>query len=423
MRAVLDRILRAMIRRGRLRVRWPDGSASLYGAPPGPEAEMEIRNPRTIRRLVLHPGLAFGEAIMEGDLRPVGCGIYELMDVFFANLEGGARHPGMALHSGLRRLLRRLAQFNPAPRARRNVAHHYDLNGRLYSLFLDRDRQYSCAYFPRGDETLEEAQAAKKRHIAAKLLLDRPGLEVLDIGCGWGGMALTLAAEYGARVTGITLSQEQLSEARARAAAAGLSDRVRFELMDYRQMSGRFDRVVSVGMFEHVGIGHYATFFACIRRLLAEDGVALVHAIGRSDGPGATNAWLAKYIFPGGYSPALSEVFGPVERSGLIVTDVEILRLHYAETLRHWRRRFAANRDTIASLYDERFCRMFETYLAGCELTFRRDGHMVWQMQLARRPETVPLTRDYMFETERAHGRAAAPPPGGLPPDQALRRN
>src|SRR6185437_6014006 len=242
------------------------------------------------------------------------------------------------------------------------------LNGRLYSLFLDRDRQYSCAYFRNGNETLEDAQAAKKRHIAAKLLLTRPGLRVLDVGCGWGGMALTLARDYGADVTGITLSQEQLQEARGRATAEGLEDRVRFEMLDYRSLQGQFDRIVSVGMFEHVGVGFYQTFWDMVARVLAPDGVALINAIGRHDGTGSTNPWLRKYIFPGGYSPALSEVLPVVERAGLMSTDIEILRLHYAETLKQWRRRFLANRDAITSIYDDRFCRMFEFYLAACEV-------------------------------------------------------
>ncbi len=297
-------------------------------------------------------------------------------------------------------LKRRIHQHNPVSRAQRNVAHHYDLNGRLYSLFLDRDRQYSCAYFRRGDETLEEAQTAKKRHIAAKLCLDRPGLSVLDIGSGWGGMALSLARDHGAHVLGITLSAEQLAESRARAEAEGLSDRVRFELLDYRAVQQKFDRIVSVGMFEHVGINHYREFFATVARCLEPDGVALLHAIGRNDVPGSTNPWLAKYIFPGGYCPALSEVLPPIERSRLTVTDIEILRLHYAETLRHWRRRFGANRDAIASLYDERFCRMFEFYLAGAELSFRRENMMVFQIQLAHKQSAVPLTRDYIGAAE-----------------------
>jgi cyclopropane-fatty-acyl-phospholipid synthase len=320
-----------------------------------------------------------------------------VLDVMTANLgRSFERQPVLRFRAFLRQLKRRVDQYNPAVRAQRNVAHHYDLNGRLYSLFLDRDRQYSCAYFPRGDETLEEAQAAKKRHIAAKLCLDRPDLSVLDIGCGWGGLALTLARDYGARVTGITLSREQLTEARARAVAEGLEDRVTFELLDYRSVNQTFDRIVSVGMFEHVGIGHYQTFCDMVARSLTPDGIALIHAIGRSGGPGATNSWIDKYIFPGGYSPALSEVLPSVERSGLIATDIEILRLHYAQTLRQWRWRFTANRDTIASIYDERFCRMFEFYLCGSELAFRNGGNMVFQIQLGARQDAAPLTRDYI---------------------------
>ena len=413
MRAILDRLIRDFVVLGRLSVRWPDGGLTTYGGAPGPEAAVVVHDSRTIRRIVLDPAMALGEAYMERGFETVGCTIYDMLELLIANVTADAsRQPILAARIAWDRMLRRLAQFNPAARARRNVAHHYDLNGRTYSLFLDRDRQYSCAYFPRGDETLDEAQAAKKRHIASKLKLDRPDLSVLDIGCGWGGMALTLAREFSARVTGITLSVEQLTEARARAAAEGLSDRVRFELIDYRALSGRYDRIVSVGMFEHVGIGHYGGFFDVVRRCLAPDGVALIHAIGRSTGPSATNPWLAKYIFPGGYSPALSEVFPAVERAGLIATDVEILRLHYAETLRHWRRRFAANRDAIAALHDERFCRMFEFYLAGSELAFRRKGHMVWQLQMSRDQAAVPLTRDYMHDvdaTPASARRATAP--------------
>jgi cyclopropane-fatty-acyl-phospholipid synthase len=400
MRLLLDAILRRFITKGRFSVRYPNGQLVSYSGGPGPEATIEIRTRHTLWRLISDPGLAVGEAYMDGTLVPLGGSIYDVLEVLLHNYQAGGWHLGNEVHSWGRTLLRRWAQFNPASRARRNAAHHYDLNGQLYSLFLDRDRQYSCAYFARGDESLDEAQAAKKHHIATKLRLDRPGLRVLDIGCGWGGTALTLAAEYGADVTGITLSTEQLGTGRARAEAAGLSGRVRFELADYRNPAlfdgGAFDRIVSIGMFEHVGINHYGEFFGRVRALLKPDGVAVIHAIGRSDGPKTTNPWLAKYIFPGGYSPALSEVFPAVERSGLIATDLEILRLHYAETIRHWRRRFAAKRTMIAELYDERFCRMFEIYLAGSELAFRRQGHMVWQMQLTRDRAAVPLTRDYM---------------------------
>ncbi len=403
MRRILDAILRQFVTQGRLSVRYPDGGLVTYAGDPGPEAGVEIRDAATLRRLITDPALAVGECYMDGTLLPLGGPIYEVLDVMCHNLMIGGTHPGAQFQNVLRTAIRRWSQFNPAKRSRRNVAHHYDLGDQLYELFLDSDWQYSCAYFPSGGETLEDAQQAKKRHIAAKLMLDRPGLSVLDIGCGWGGMALTLAREYDAHVLGVTLSTEQLARARQRAEESGLGDRVRFELLDYRDpsLTETFDRVVSVGMFEHVGINHYDAFFQAVHKLLTPDGVALIHAIGRSDGPGATNPWINRYIFPGGYSPALSEVFPSVERSGLIATDVEILRLHYADTLRHWRRRFAARRSDAAALYDERFCRMFEFYLAGSELAFRRMGHMVWQLQLSRELSTVPLTRDYIASAER----------------------
>jgi cyclopropane-fatty-acyl-phospholipid synthase len=356
---------------------------------------VQVQSWKIVRGLVTNPALVVGEAYVGGDLAPVGCGIEDVLDLVYANIHAGGRHPGQQVRRAVGRALRRIAQFNPRPRARRNAA-HYDLDGRLYAQFLDADRQYSCAYFARGDETLEAAQEAKKHHIAAKILLDRPDLSVLDIGCGWGGMALTLARDYGARVTGITLSQEQLAYARARAEQEGLAHRVRFELLDYRSVGGVFDRIVSVGMFEHVGIGHYRGFFRRLRTLLADDGVALIHAIGRSDGPNVTNPWLARHIFPGGYSPALSEVFAAVERERLVATDCEVLRLHYARTIAHWRARFDASRGLIETLHGEKFCRMFDLYLAGSELTFKHLGHMVWQLQLARRQDAVPLTRDYL---------------------------
>jgi cyclopropane-fatty-acyl-phospholipid synthase len=404
---LLHSILKGLVRRGTLSVRYPDGAVHRYAGVPGPEAGMQLHTARAARRMVFDPGLAFGEGYMDGEITPVGCSLYELLDLFVLNLcEAGGSHPAERAMEVWRHAKRRLDQFNPAQRARTNAAHHYDLDHRLFSLVLDADLQYSCAYFPTGRESLEEAQTLKKRHIAAKLKLDQPNLEVLEIGCGWGGMALTLARDWGARVTGLTLSAEQLEVARARAEQEGLADRVRFELMDYRDWTRPMDRVLSVAMFEAVGLNHFLEYFRVVRRALREDGVALVHSIGRSAGPGATNPWLAKYIFPGGYSPALSEVLPQVERSGLWVTDIEVLRMHYAHTIMHWRRRFAGNRDAIASIYDERFCRMFEFYLVGCELAFRRMGHMNWQMQLARRVDALPLTRDYMFSAERAAARS-----------------
>ncbi|MFW7269369.1 class I SAM-dependent methyltransferase [Gluconacetobacter sp. Hr-1-5] len=401
MTPVIDRIFRSFITEGRLDVVFSDGTRRTYVGTPGPIAAMRVLAPSVERRLITNPGLAFGEAYMDGLVEPVGCTLYDLLDLLMTN-SMRAGHIGEAVAAVIRYGKRTWTQFNPASRSRRNVAHHYDLNGALYDLFLDSDRQYSCAYFPRGDETLEEAQVAKKRHIAAKLRLDRPDLDVLDIGSGWGGMALTLAREYGARVTGITLSEEQLAVSRRRAAEEGLADRVRFELVDYRDVTRRFDRIVSVGMFEHVGVGHYRQFFEKVRAILAPDGVMLLHSIGRNDGPGSTNPWIDRYIFPGGYSPALSETFAAIEKAGLWVTDCEILRLHYAQTITHWRARFAANRDRVAALYDERFCRMFEFYLAGAELSFRVQGHLNFQLQITRSIDAVPLTRDYMVEAERA---------------------
>ncbi|MCQ9154718.1 SAM-dependent methyltransferase [Acidomonas methanolica] len=398
---VFDRIMRHFIAEGTLRVVFPDGTEKIYaGRKPGPAAGMRITTERAQKALLFNSGLAFGEGYMNGEILPVDCTLEDLLTILMINLRG-SNHFFNRLEEYGRFFLRRVEQFNPRWRARRNVAHHYDLNGELYRLFLDEDRQYSCAYFAREDMTLEEAQVAKKHHIASKLLLDRPGLKVLDIGCGWGGMALTLARDYGAEVTGITLSQEQLLEARRRAEAAGLTDRVRFALCDYRAVRSSFDRIVSVGMFEHVGLDHYQRFFQVIHDRLKPDGVALVHSIGREDGPGSTNPWLKKYIFPGGYSPAVSETLAAVERSGLWLTDCEILRLHYAKTIAIWRQRFAAHREQIVALYDERFYRMFTFYLTGAELSFRVQGHMNFQLQLTRSIDATPLTRDYMVDSDR----------------------
>jgi cyclopropane-fatty-acyl-phospholipid synthase len=306
--------------------------------------------------------------------------------------------------SAVRFARRRIAQLNLRRRACRNVAHHYDLDGRLYALFLDSDRQYSCGYFETPNQSLDDAQLAKKRHLAAKLLIDE-GHRLLDIGCGFGRFALYAAELCGAKVTGITLSQEQLAAARGRAEEQGAGGRpgrgcLDFRALDYRDVTGRFERIVSVGMFEHVGIDFYDAFFAKCAKLLAEDGVIVLHSIGRPNGPSSTQAWLAKYIFPGGYIPALSEVLPAIERAGLLVTDVEILRLHYAETVKAWRDRFVAHRDEVARLYDARFVRMWEFYLAVSETAFRRNNIMVFQIQLAKRQGVVPITRDYIMHAE-----------------------
>ena len=399
---LLPSVLRRVIRVGRLSVIDAAGRRHVLEGAPGPAAAVRLHDPALHWKLLLKPRLHVPEAYMAGTLTIEEGSLYDFIDMLVLNDSRISDALPMRLAAAGRRLVRGLHQYNPVPRARRNVAHHYDLSDQLYELFLDGDRQYSCAYFRTPEDDLETAQDNKKRHIAAKLLL-RPGQRVLDIGSGWGGLALRLAAECDVDVTGLTLSEEQLKVATRRAAASGLADRVRFYLRDYREEGGRYDRVVSVGMFEHVGVNQYPVFFRKLRELLAPDGVALLHSIGRMDGPGTTNPWLRKYIFPGGYSPALSEVVPEAEQARLWITDVEILRLHYAETLRHWRRRFEQNRDRVRALYDERFCRMWEMYLVGCELAFRRDGHLVFQMQLAKSIDAVPLTRDYIVDWERSH--------------------
>lgn len=398
---ILDRFLRHLIRRGTMRVTFADGrEAQFQGKEPGPDVHIKIADRATERRLFMNPNLVLGEAYMDGTLTVENGDVYDLLELCLMNLGWG---PGdywiQRLQARLRRWSRGLAQYNPIGRAQKNVAHHYDLSDTLYDHFLDNDRQYSCAYYATGNETLEQAQEHKKRHIAAKLLLE-PEHTVLDIGSGWGGLGLYLAKTSGADVTGVTLSVEQHKVSQNRAKDQGMSDRVRYKLQDYRNESARYDRIVSVGMFEHVGVGHYEEFFRKIKELLSDDGVALLHTIGRADGPGSTNPWLAKYIFPGGYTPALSEIVPVIERVGLYITDIEVLRLHYASTLRDWRRRFNANRDKVRSIYDERFCRMWDFYLAGCEAAFRYGGQLNFQIQLARRQDAVPITRDYIQHWE-----------------------
>lgn len=349
-------------------------------------------------RVMRNPALHLGEAYMQGALAIEQGSLRDFMDLIGRNIALRPQRTPSLLSDLRRRTLNRLRQANRPAAAQRNVAHHYDLSLDLYRRFLDEDLQYSCAYFDRPRMTLEEAQAAKKRHVIAKLLLE-PGQRVLDIGCGWGGMALTLA-EAGVHATGVTLSEQQLATARERAARRGLSAAVNFDLQDYRELNGSFDRIVSIGMFEHVGLPNFDAYFQTIARLLTDRGVALVHAIGRGSGPGATQPWIAKYIFPGGYIPALSEVLPAIERAGLLVTDIEILRLHYAETLRHWQERFATNRAEVAALYDEQFCRMWEFYLAASEISFRHCNHMVFQIQLTKRLDAVPIVRDYMAASD-----------------------
>jgi cyclopropane-fatty-acyl-phospholipid synthase len=395
-----SRLFERIITIGRLRVLDAGGKFHTFDGSPGASVTIRLHDRALHWKLLVRPRLYLGEAFMDGTLTVEEGSLYDLIDLLAVNLEAMPEGLLARILNGSVTLLRRVHQYNPLPRARQNAAHHYDLSDQLYELFLDKDRQYSCAYFHDGGNDLDVAQLNKKRHIAAKLLI-RPGQKVLDIGSGWGGLALYLASEYGADVTGLTLSVEQHKVAVRRVAAAGLSDRVIFYLRDYREELGRYDRIVSVGMFEHVGINHYSAFFAKLKSLLTPDGIALLHSIGRKDGPGSTHPWIRKYIFPGGYAPALSEVLPTVERSKLWITDIEILRLHYAETLRAWRDRFERNRDRLRLIYDDRFCRMWEMYLVGSEIAFRRQDHMVFQMQLARSVDAVPLTRDYLLDWER----------------------
>lgn len=395
MRTLLAWVFDRTIAKGHLALVDYDGWRRDFGEMFEPPIVLRLHDKWAAFDIARNPHLKFGEAYMDGRISVEGGSIADLLDLITRNLGTGFGGGYLDWIGRARYLFRRWAQWNGLLRSQRNVAHHYDLSGALYDLFLDADKQYSCAFFETPEDTLETAQQNKKRRIAAKLALKR-GQRILDIGSGWGGMALHLAEAVDADVTGITLSAEQLKVAHARAAAAHLEHRAHFKLEDYRQTAGQFDRIVSVGMFEHVGVNQYAPFFEKIAALLADDGVALIHAIGRSDGPGTTNAWIAKYIFPGGYTPALSEVLPAIERAGLIVTDVEILRLHYAQTVAEWRRRFVANWDKARELYDERFCRMWEFYLAGAEMAFRYQGQMVFQLQLTKRVDALPIVRDYM---------------------------
>ena len=373
------------------------GASFTCGDGTGKPVSARFANPATERRILLNPELYLGEAYMDGTFVIEDGSIADALAILLDQPELVPRWA--RLQWWLRYLIRRFRQFNPPARSKDNVAHHYDLDGRLYSLFLDADRQYSCAYFETPDATLDDAQLAKKRHLAAKLLI-RPGDRVLDIGSGWGGLGLYLAEMTGADVTGVTLSTEQLQISNARAAEKNLSQSARFLLEDYRDIPGPYDRIVSVGMFEHVGVDFYETYFRRCAELLSDDGVMVLHSIGRSTGPDVTSPWITKYIFPGGYIPALSEVMPAIERAGLLVCDMEILRLHYAQTLKAWRERFMARREEAVRLYDERFARMWEFYLAASEMSFRKQSMMNFQLQLTRRQGVVPITRDYIAREE-----------------------
>ena len=407
---LFERVLGRLVTRGQLTVTYANGRRFVVGQPDPafPDLALRFHDGRVPFDIVRDPRLGMAEAWIDGRIAIEGGGILEFISLIRANTpweSGRSIDAKTLLARSMGSVRQKLWRANHKARSKANVAHHYDLSGALYALFLDRDRQYSCAYFPDGDNevgiSLEQAQEDKKAHIAAKLRLE-PGMKILDIGCGWGGMALYLHRTSGADVTGITLSEEQLKVARQRAVDAGVADHVRFELIDYRDMTGTFDRIVSVGMFEHVGTAHYRNFFSKCRDLLTAEGVMLVHTIGRMGGPGVTDAFTQKYIFPGGYIPALSEMIAGSEGTRLMVTDVEVLRLHYGLTIRQWYKRTMAHRAEIVALYDERFFRLWTFYLAGAATVFEHGGMVNYQVQYARDRRALPITRDYMLEAEAA---------------------
>jgi cyclopropane-fatty-acyl-phospholipid synthase len=397
---LLEKGLGSFIKTGALTIVTANGQRLEFGDGSGERVVLRFLDRRGQNAFLLDPELYFGELFTDGRLVVEEGTIFDALNIF---LREGLYAQSSVVSRSLDRMRfakRKFEQRNFTSAARRNVEHHYDIDEKLYALFLDEDWQYSCAYFENPNATLEEAQQAKKRHIAAKLLVT-PGQKILDIGCGWGGLACYLAKTAGAgHVTGISLSEKQIALARARAIERKLEKRVSFELQDYRDVRGTFDRIVSVGMFEHVGLGFYDTFFRACRERLAQDGVMLLHTIGNMGPPSHTNPWIVKYIFPGGHIPSLSDILPSIERAGLIVTDIEVLRLHYASTLREWRRRFMRRRAEAVALYDERFCRMWEFYLSMAETAFLWENIAVFQIQLARRQTSVPLTRDYLKEAE-----------------------
>ena len=400
----LSHMLKSFVKVGTLKVIDAEGRTHVFGGrAAGPDVTMRLTDPTLYRSLFLNPELAAGEAYMDGRMSFENSTLRDFLTLFSKNRLSLGSYPLQKVLRAASRGVKRFQQANPVGRAQKNVAHHYDIGNDFYRLFLDRGMQYSCAYFTSDDDTLEQAQQNKQRLIASKLDL-KPGQKVLDIGCGWGDMALYLGRmAEGVQVVGVTLSREQCKLANEKAKALGLADRVRFELRDYRELTERFDRIVSVGMFEHVGVAHYGEYFAKVNELLTDDGVMLLHSIGHMSPPGTASPWMRKYIFPGAYSPALSEVFPAVEQNSLWVTDCEFLRVHYAKTLAHWEQRFQANRAKVAEMYDERFCRMWEFYLISAEMMFRTGSQLVFHMQLSKKRDAVPIVRDYITDTQREY--------------------
>ena len=392
---LLESTAKRLIRIGDLKITWPNGQTRTYGDGTGPGCAITLHGNAILRRLVLDPELALGEGYMNGALEIEGDDIRTMLAILAGNARAAGRGRFNAALPAARKALRRLTQNNTLAASRHNVEVHYDLSVRLYELFLDEDLQYTCGYFPLPDMTIEEAQVAKKAHIAKKLLIE-PGMKVMDIGCGWGGLSITLARDYGARVVGVSLSKVQLEHAAKRAKAMGVSDLIEWRLVDYRHVREEFERIVVVGMMEHVGQPQYATFFDRMHRNLSPDGVALVHTIGRATPPGLAAPFINKYIFPGAYVPAMSEVLTEIERNKLIVTDIEVWRTHYVDALRAWQDRFEQNRAEIEAMYDARFIRMWRYYLIASEIGFTHLENVIFHFQLARRQLAVPRTRDYM---------------------------
>ena len=397
---LLQLALNKVVKRGRLQVTTSRGVTLNSGDGTGAAVSVRFADSGAQWAFLRDPDLQLGELFMDGRLIVDQGTVYDFLMLLLGDSRTQKPPAFIRFVDRLRHATRHFKTKNFRAQARGNVAHHYDLDERLYRLFLDADMQYSCAYFEHDGQSLEDAQLAKKRHIAAKLLVE-PQHRILDIGCGWGGLGLYLAEVAGAaHVRGITLSEQQLSVAHARQAKSTRGRQVEFVLQDYRDATGTFDRIVSVGMFEHVGPAFYETYFETCHRLLAPDGVMLLHTIGSSDVPGFTMPWLNKYIFPGAYVAALSEIIPVIERAGLIVSDIEILQLHYAWTLREWRNRFMARRAEAKLLYDERFCRMWEYYLAAGEAAFRCEDVNIFQLQICKAPAVVPATRDYVHLRE-----------------------
>lgn len=403
----LSHMMKSFVRVGTLKIIDADGKVHVFSGQPGPNVTMRLSDRSLYHKLVFNPELNAGEAYMDGRMSFEDSTLRDFLTLFSLNRLSLSSYPLQKVLRRVSRMFKKGQQANPIGKAQQNVAHHYDLGNDFYKLFLDEGLQYSCAYFTNDDNTLEQAQRNKLRLLAAKLNLS-PGLKILDIGCGWGDLALYLARLADVEVVGVTLSKEQFELANARARKAGLDKRVRFELKDYRKVEDRFDRIVSVGMFEHVGVHHYGEFFGKINELMDDDGLALIHSIGHMSPPGTASPWLRKYIFPGAYSPALSEVFEVVEQNSLWVTDLEFLRLHYAKTLAHWAQRFEANRDKVEAMYDARFARMWEFYLISAEMMFRTGSQLVFHMQLARKRDAAPIVRDYITDLQRDYKRQEA---------------